>query len=71
MTDAALERAARRGGARTQDRLTEALGAAGVTLGEADLAAIETAVPKNAAAGERYDAHGMAMLDSEHRRPGA
>jgi aryl-alcohol dehydrogenase-like predicted oxidoreductase len=58
-------------GARTRARLTEALGAARVTLGDADLAAIEAAVPKNAAAGERYNAHGMAMLDSERRRAGA
>jgi aryl-alcohol dehydrogenase-like predicted oxidoreductase len=58
-------------GARTRGRLAESLGAAGVTLGDADLSAIEAAVPKNAAAGERYNAHGMAMLDSERRRAGA
>jgi aryl-alcohol dehydrogenase-like predicted oxidoreductase len=57
-------------GARTRARLTEALGAARVTLGDVDLAAIEAAVPKNAAAGERYNAHGMATLDSERRRAG-
>jgi hypothetical protein len=37
-------------------------------LTPADLAAIEQAVPKGAAAGERYAATQMAMLDSE--RPG-
>jgi hypothetical protein len=48
--------------------LDEALGALDVTLTSADLAAIEQAIPKGAAAGERYAASQMAMLDSE--RPG-
>ena len=52
-------------GARRGDRLTEALGALEVKLDAADLAAIATAVPKGAAAGERYAAWGMATLDSE------
>jgi len=52
-------------GARKRDRLAEALGALDVTLTPADLAEIEGAVPKGAAAGERYNEHGMAMLDSE------
>jgi aryl-alcohol dehydrogenase-like predicted oxidoreductase len=52
-------------GARRRDRLTEALGALDVTLDAADRTAIEKAVPKGAAAGERYAAAGMAMLDSE------
>ncbi|MEV1019085.1 aldo/keto reductase [Streptomyces sp. NPDC050264] len=52
-------------GARTRDRLTEALGALDVTLTAADLAAIEEAVPADAAAGERYPAAQMAHLDSE------
>ncbi|WP_345670719.1 aldo/keto reductase [Streptomyces similanensis] len=52
-------------GARTRERLTEALGALEVTLTEADLAAIEAAVPADAAAGERYAPAQMAMLDSE------
>ncbi|GAB3955504.1 hypothetical protein GCM10027614_65030 [Micromonospora vulcania] len=52
-------------GARRRDRLTEALGAAILTLTEADLAAIEAAVPPGAAAGTRYDEAQMAMLDSE------
>jgi aryl-alcohol dehydrogenase-like predicted oxidoreductase len=52
-------------GARKRDRLAEALGALDVTLTPADLAEIESAVPKGAAAGERYNEHGMATLDSE------
>ena len=52
-------------GARRRDRLGEALGALDVALTPSDLAAIETAVPKGAAAGDRYNAHGMASLDSE------
>jgi aryl-alcohol dehydrogenase-like predicted oxidoreductase len=55
-------------GARRRDRLTEALGALNVTLTAEDLAAIERAVPANAAAGERYDARGMAGLDSEREK---
>jgi aryl-alcohol dehydrogenase-like predicted oxidoreductase len=45
-------------GARRRDRLTEALGGLDVNLSPADLAAIERAIPKGAAAQ-------MAMLDSE------
>jgi aryl-alcohol dehydrogenase-like predicted oxidoreductase len=52
-------------GARTRHRLQEALGALDVKLGADDLAAIERAVPAGAAAGERYNKHGMASLDSE------
>lgn len=52
-------------GARRRDRLTEALGALDVKLDAAELAAIEQAVPKGAAAGERYAAAQMAHLDSE------
>lgn len=52
-------------GARRRDRLAEALGALDVTLSFDDLAAIERAVPKDSAAGDRYPAHGMASLDSE------
>lgn len=52
-------------GARTRERLAEALGALDVTLDEADLAAIERAVPVDAAAGDRYPAAQMAHLDSE------
>jgi aryl-alcohol dehydrogenase-like predicted oxidoreductase len=52
-------------GARRRDRLHEALGSLDVTLTADDLATIEAAVPKNAAAGERYAAAQMAHLDSE------
>jgi aryl-alcohol dehydrogenase-like predicted oxidoreductase len=52
-------------GARRRDRLAEALGALEVTLTEDDLAVIETAFPSDAAAGARYDAGQMAVLDSE------
>jgi aryl-alcohol dehydrogenase-like predicted oxidoreductase len=52
-------------GARTRQRLAESLGALDVEPTDEQLAAIESAVPKGAAAGERYDATQMAMLDSE------
>jgi aryl-alcohol dehydrogenase-like predicted oxidoreductase len=52
-------------GARHRDQLTEALGALDVTLDEANLAAIEEAMPAGAAAGERYPEAQMVHLDSE------
>jgi aryl-alcohol dehydrogenase-like predicted oxidoreductase len=52
-------------GARSRERLTEALGALDLELDASDLAAIEEAVPAEAAAGERYDEGQMAVLDSE------
>jgi aryl-alcohol dehydrogenase-like predicted oxidoreductase len=52
-------------GARTPARLAEALGALGVTLSKADLGAIASAIPKGAAAGERYAPAQMKDLDSE------
>ncbi|MBQ0998273.1 MULTISPECIES: aldo/keto reductase [Streptomyces] len=52
-------------GARTRERLTESLGALDVTLDEADLTAIEEAVPPGAAAGDRYPAPQMAHLGTE------
>lgn len=52
-------------GARRRDRLQEALGAMDLHLTPGDLAAIERAVPKGAAAGDRYPAAAMADLDSE------
>jgi aryl-alcohol dehydrogenase-like predicted oxidoreductase len=58
-------------GARRRERLTEALGALKLELTSDDLAQIERAVPPGAAAGERYDAHQMAFLDSERARPSA
>ncbi|GAA2452116.1 aldo/keto reductase [Streptomyces mauvecolor] len=53
-------------GARRRDRLAEALGALDVDLTAADLAAIEAAIPVDAAAGDRYPQAQMAHLDSEH-----
>jgi aryl-alcohol dehydrogenase-like predicted oxidoreductase len=52
-------------GARRRERLTEALGALDVELRPDDLAQIEQAIPADAAAGERYQAEQMAILDSE------
>lgn len=52
-------------GARRRQRLEEALGALELHLTEVDLARIEEAIPRDAVAGERYDANQMAMLDSE------
>ncbi len=52
-------------GARTRERLAESLGALDVALSADDLAAVERAVPKGAAAGDRYPAMAMADLDSE------
>ena len=52
-------------GARRRDRLVEALGALDVELSQDDLTAIERAVPRGAAAGDRYQAPQMATLDSE------
>ncbi|MGP3958875.1 aldo/keto reductase [Nonomuraea sp. 3N208] len=52
-------------GARRRDRLTEAVGAIDLQLTADDLAAIEQVVPRGAAAGDRYDSHQMAVLDSE------
>jgi len=52
-------------GARTRARLAESLAALQLRLSAADLTAIESAVPRGAAAGERYAAPQMAQLDSE------
>jgi aryl-alcohol dehydrogenase-like predicted oxidoreductase len=57
-------------GARRRDRRAESVGALDVTLTPDDLAAIEHAVPKGAAAGERYAAGQMAILDSENSAVG-
>ncbi|MEH2425202.1 MAG: aldo/keto reductase [Nostoc sp.] len=54
-------------GARSRDRLNEALGALDLHLGEDDLTQIEAAVPLDAVAGDRYAPEQMAMLDSEKR----
>jgi aryl-alcohol dehydrogenase-like predicted oxidoreductase len=50
-------------GARTRAQLAESLGALDHPLSPADVARVEGALP--AAAGDRYDAHQMQMLDSE------
>jgi aryl-alcohol dehydrogenase-like predicted oxidoreductase len=52
-------------GARTRERLDEALGALEIELDADDLAALERAVPPGAVAGERYPEAQMAVLDSE------
>jgi aryl-alcohol dehydrogenase-like predicted oxidoreductase len=52
-------------GARTRERLTEALGALELHLSAEELARIETAVPPDAAAGDRYPEAQMGQLDSE------
>jgi len=52
-------------GARRRDRLAEALGAMSANLTPEALAALDRAVPRGAAAGERYPLAQMAMLDSE------
>jgi aryl-alcohol dehydrogenase-like predicted oxidoreductase len=55
-------------GARRRERLSEALAALDVVLTPEDLANIERAVPADAAAGDRYEPHQMAMLDKEQGR---
>ena len=52
-------------GARRRGNLTESTGALDVTVTSNDLAAIERAVPKGSASGNRYPAAAMAALDSE------
>jgi aryl-alcohol dehydrogenase-like predicted oxidoreductase len=52
-------------GARHRDRLAEALGALELELDPADLERIEEAVPRGAAAGDRYPAPQMAALEAE------
>ncbi len=52
-------------GARTVPRLQEALGALDVELTPAHLAALTTAIPRDAAMGTRYPDVQMAFLDSE------
>jgi aryl-alcohol dehydrogenase-like predicted oxidoreductase len=54
-------------GASRRARLDETLGALGVMLTSAVLAAVEQAVPRGSAAGERYATAQMAKLDSERR----
>jgi len=52
-------------GARRRERLNEAIGAVGVTLRPDDLQRIERAIPLGAAAGERYPAPTLRLMDSE------
>jgi aryl-alcohol dehydrogenase-like predicted oxidoreductase len=54
-------------GARRRDQLAEALGALELRLAPDDLTEIARAIPADAAAGDRYDAHQMKILDSERR----
>jgi aryl-alcohol dehydrogenase-like predicted oxidoreductase len=56
-------------GTKRRDRLTEALGALELQLGPDELAEIETAVPREEVAGERYDDASMRALDSENPNP--
>jgi aryl-alcohol dehydrogenase-like predicted oxidoreductase len=52
-------------GARTRERLQEAIGALDLELSAGELSRIEQAMPADAAVGERYPEAGMAQLDSE------
>ncbi|AXE22112.1 aldo/keto reductase [Streptomyces globosus] len=54
-------------GSRRRDQLAEALGALSLELTAEDVAEIERAVPAEEVAGTRFDAEGMAMLDSEKK----
>lgn len=52
-------------GTRRRDRLADSLGSLDVVLSDGELNVIEQTVPSGSAAGERYNAAGMASLDSE------
>ena len=52
-------------GARRRDRLAESLGALDIRLSDEHVAALDAALPPDAARGTRYAAEQMAMLDSE------
>jgi pyridoxine 4-dehydrogenase len=52
-------------GARSRQRLDEALGAGALTLSPADLDALAAAMPPNEVAGGRYSDYMIAHLDSE------
>jgi aryl-alcohol dehydrogenase-like predicted oxidoreductase len=54
-------------GARSRDRLEEALGAANLDLSAEDTVQLERALPADAVGGERYNAQQLALLDSERR----
>ena len=53
-------------GARSRERLEEAMVALDLKLSDEDLSRIEAAIPPGSAAGDRYAEAQMAMLDSEH-----
>ncbi|MQX95195.1 aldo/keto reductase [Sinorhizobium medicae] len=55
-------------GARRRDRLAEALGSQAVDLDAGDISAIDSAVPKNAAAGARYPEAQLVHMDSERQK---
>jgi len=55
-------------GARTRERLDEALGAAEITLTGPDLDELARAVPAEAVAGARYPEHSLPDLDTERAR---
>lgn len=55
-------------GARTRERLDEALGAAEVTLTAADLDELARAIPTEAVAGARYPEHALPELDGDPAR---
>jgi aryl-alcohol dehydrogenase-like predicted oxidoreductase len=55
-------------GARTRAQLAESLGALDAVLSAGDIEHVEAEIPASAAAGTRYDARQMAMLDSERQR---
>ncbi len=54
-------------GARKREQWAESSAADAIVLSEADLAAIEQAIPPGAAKGDRYPVQAMAHLDSEKR----
>jgi pyridoxine 4-dehydrogenase len=57
-------------GARKRTQLDESLKAVDLKLDARDIAEIEAAVPAGEVAGDRYDPHQMAMLDSERTAAG-
>jgi len=55
-------------GARRRDQLAESLGALNVKLTPENLSTLTQAIPRDAAAGERYPAAQLAHMDSEKKR---
>jgi aryl-alcohol dehydrogenase-like predicted oxidoreductase len=56
-------------GSRTRAQLADTLGATLLPLDASDVAALENAIPKDAAAGDRYPPAAMRDLDSERKEP--